>query len=213
MCQFSNHIPFTIIESIISTSIRRNRNLIVHETSINCTLVPESTFLFLEDISGQLWHLTQNGTVSKFKSQLLFVSLNELNFRLPKLRGFNSHLVRPHFHKLDQPTVPDLVSANPQSLQEISQITDVDQGSFLQGLGSLFGITIRSLPQGGKTIIAAVGNGVKHRFEGLGTFSHDLTTGVGNATGTLIHSIGHAFNDVASGTRANFFSKKNFRRY
>ena len=35
---------------------------------------------------------------------------------------------------------------------------------------------------------------------------HDLITGVGNATGTLIHSIGHAFKDVASGTRA--FSQK-----
>ena len=80
-----------------------NRKLIAHGTSINCTLAPESTFF--EDISGQLWHLTQNGTVSKFKSQLLFASLNEPNFRLPKLRGFNSHLVRPHFHKLDQPTV------------------------------------------------------------------------------------------------------------
>ena len=167
MCQFSNHISFTIIESIISTSItiRRNRKLIVHETSINCTLVPESTF-FLEDISGQLWNLTQNGTVSKFKSQLLFASLNELSFRLPKLRGFGSHLVRPHFHKLDQPTVLDLVSANHQSLQQISQITDVGQGSFLQGLGSLFGIMIRSLAQGGQTIIKAVGNGVNHGFEG-----------------------------------------------
>ena len=181
-----------------------NRKLIAHGTRINCTLVPDSTFF--EDISGQLWHLTQNGTVSKFKSRLLFASLNELNFRLPKLGGFSSHLVRPHFHKLDQPTVLDLVSANHQSLQEISQITDVGQGSFLQGLGSLFGITNRSLAQGGKTIITAVGNGVKHGFEGLGTFSHDLTTGVGNATGTIIQSTGHAFNDVASGT-GTFFQK------
>ena len=149
----------------------------------------QNPHFFLEDISGQLCNLTQSGTVSKFKSRLLFVSLNELNFRLPKLRGFNSHLVRQRFHKLDQPTVLDLVSANHQSLQEIWQITDVGQGSFLQGLGSLFGITIRSLAQGGKTIITAVGNGVKHGFEGLGTFSHDLTTGVGNATGTLIHSL------------------------
>ena len=151
----------------------------------------QNPHFFLEDISGQLWHLTQNGTVSKFKSRLLFASLNALNFRLPKLRGLNSHLVRPHFHKLDQPTVLDLVSANHQSLQEISQITDVGQGSFLQGLGSLFGITIRSLAQGGKTIITAVGNCVKHGFEDLGTFSHDLTTGVGNATGTIIQSTGH----------------------
>ena len=59
-------------------------------------------------------------------------------------------------------TVLDLVSANHQSLQEISQIAGVGQGSFLQGLGSLFGITIRSLAQGGKTIINAVGNGVKN---------------------------------------------------
>ena len=80
-----------------------NRKLIAHGARINCTLLPESTFF--EDISGHLWHLTQNGTVSEFKPQLLFVSLNDLNFRLPKLRGFNSHLVRPHFHKLDQPTV------------------------------------------------------------------------------------------------------------
>ena len=181
-----------------------NRKLIPHGTRINCTLVLDSTFF--EDISGQLWHLTQNGTVSKFKSRLLFASLNELNFRLPKLRGFSSHLVRPHFHKLDQPTVLDLISANHQSLQEISQITDVGQGSFLQGLGSLFGITNRSLAQGGKTIITTVGNGVKHGFEGLGTFSHDLTTGVGNATGTIIQSTGHAFNDVASGT-GTFFQK------
>ena len=57
---------------------------------------------------GQLRHFTQNGTVSKFKSQLLFASLNKLNFRLPTLRGFNSHLVRSHFYKLDQSTVLDL---------------------------------------------------------------------------------------------------------
>ena len=137
---------------------------------------------------------------------MLFASLTELNFRLPKLRGFNSHLVRAHFHKLDQPAVSDLVSANHQSLQEISQITDIGQASFLQGLGSLFGITIPSLAQGGKTILKAVGNGVKHGFEGLGTFSHDFTTAVGNATGTIIHSTGHAFKDVASGT-GTFFQK------
>ena len=118
----------------------------------------------------------------------------------------HSHLVRPHFHKLDQPTVLDLVSVNHQSLQEISQITDLGQGSFLQGLGSLFGIKIRSLAQGGKTIIKVVGNGVKHGFEGLGTFSHDFTTGVGNVTGTIIQSTGHAFKDVASGTGT--FSQK-----
>ena len=91
-----------------------NRRLIAHGTRINCTLFPES--IFLEDISGQLWHLTQNGTVSKFKSQLLFASSNELNFQLPKLSGFNFHLVRPHFHKLAQPTVLDLVTANHQLL-------------------------------------------------------------------------------------------------
>ena len=155
--------------------------------------VPGSGVHIFEDISGQLWHLTQNGTViiSKFKSQLLFASLTELNFRLPKLRGFNSHLLRPHIYKLDQPTVLDLVSANHQSLQEISQLTDVGQGSFLQGLGPLFGITIRSLAQGEKTILKAVRNFVKHGFEGLGTFSHDFTTAVGNATGTIIQSTGY----------------------
>ena len=126
------------------------------------------------DIFGQLWHLTRNGTVSKFKRQLLFASLNELSFRLPKLRGFGSHLVSPHIHKLDQPTVLDLVSVNHQSLQEISQITDVGQGSFLQGLGSLFGIMIRSLAQGGKTVIKAVRNGVKHGFEGKAHFAMTL---------------------------------------
>ena len=62
------------------------------------------------------------------------------------------------------------------------------------------------MAQGGKTIITAVGNGVKHGFEGLGTFSHDLTTGVGNATGTIIQSTGHTFNDIASGT-GTFFQK------
>ena len=179
-----------------------NRKLIAHGTRINCTLFPEC--IFFEDISGQVWHLTQNGTVSKFKLQLLFASLNELNFWLPKFSDFNSHLVRPHFHKLAQPTVLDLISANHQSLQEISQITDVGQGGFLQGLGSLFGITIQSLAQGGKTIIKDVENGVKHGFEGLGTFSHDLTTGIGNATGTIIQSTGHAFKDVASGTGTFF---------
>ena len=126
----------------------------------------QNPHFFLEDISGQLWNLTQNGTVSKFKSQLLFASLNKLSFRLPKLRGFGSHLVRPHFHKLDQPMVLDLISANDQSLQDISQITDIGQGSFLQGLGSLFGIMIRSLAQGGQAIIKAIGNGVNHEFEG-----------------------------------------------
>ena len=130
----------------------------------------------------------KNGSVSKFNSKFLFASFNQLNFRLPELRGLNSYLVRPHLHKLDQPTVLDLASANHQALQEISQITDVGQGSFLQGLGSLFGITIRSLAQGGKTIIKAAGNGVKYGFEGLGTFSHDFTTGVGNATGIIIQS-------------------------
>ena len=60
------------------------------------------------------------------------------------------------------------------------------------------------MAQGGKTIITAVGNGVKHGFEGLGTFSRDLTTGVGNATGTIIQSTGQAFNDVASGTGTFF---------
>ena len=75
-----------------------NRKLIAHGTRINCTLLPESTFF--KDISSQLWHLTQNGTVSTFKSQLLFTSLTKLNFRLPKFRGFNPHLVRPHFINL-----------------------------------------------------------------------------------------------------------------
>ena len=37
-------------------------------------------------------------------------------------------------------------------------------------------------------------------------FSHDFTTGVGNATGTIIQSTGHAFKDVASGT-GTFFQK------
>ena len=151
--------------------------------------------------------MTQSGTVSKFKSRLLFVSLNKLNFRLPKLRGFNSHLVRQPFHKLDQPTVLDLVSANHQSSQEIWQITDVGQGSFLQGLGSLFGITIRSLAQGGKTIITAVGNSVKHGFEGLGTFSHDLTTGIGNTTGTLIHSLSDMHSTMSLLVPGQIFSK------
>ena len=154
----------------------------------------------------------KNGTVSKFKSQLLFASLTELNFRPPKLHGFNSPLVRPHFHKLDQPTIPDLVSANHQSLQEISQITDVGQCSFLQGLGSLFGITIRSSAQGGKTFIKAVGNGLKHCFEGIGTFSHDLTTGVGNTTGTIIQSTRHAFKKKRSFWYWDIFPK-NFRQY
>ena len=125
---------------------------------------------------------------------------------------FNSHLVRPRFHKLDQPTVQDLVSANHQLLQEISQITDVGQGSFLQGLGSLFGITIRSSAQGGKTIIKAVGNGVKHGFDGPGTFSPHFTTGVGNETGTIIQSTRHAFRDVPL-VLGHFFKKNSFRRY
>ena len=78
-----------------------------------------------ENIFGQLWHLTnKNGTVTKFKSKLLFASLNQLNFLLPTRHGFDSFFVRPHFQKLDQPTVLDLVSANHQSLEKISQITD-----------------------------------------------------------------------------------------
>ena len=62
------------------------------------------------------------------------------------------------------------------------------------------------MAQGGRTIIKDVENGVKHGFEGLGTFSHDLTTGIGNATGTIIQSTGHAFKGVVSGT-GTFFQK------
>ena len=43
---------------------------------------------------------------------------------------------------------------------------------------------------------------IQDEFEGLGTFSH----GVGNATGTIIQSTGHAFKDEASGT-GTFFQK------
>ena len=105
---------------------------------------------------------------------------------------------------MDQPNLLDLVSANQQSLQEISQISESGQGSFLQSLGSLFGFTIHSLAKGGSTIIKAVGNGVKHGFEGFGTFTKDLMVSVGNATGTVLQSTGHAFKDVASGSGSFF---------
>ena len=131
---------------------------------------------------------------------MLFEQFLSPHFRLPKLRGFNSRLVRRNYHRLDQTTLLDLVSTNHQSLQEISQISESGQGSFLQGLGSLFGFTIHPLAKGGSTITKAVGNGVKHGFEGFGTFSKDLTVSVGNATGTVLQSTGHVFKDVASGS-------------
>ena len=102
---------------------------------------------------------------------------------------------------MDQPTLLDLVSAIQQSLQEISQISESGQGGFLQSLGSLFGFTIHSLAKGGSTIIKAVGNGVKHGFKGFGPFTKDLTVSIGNATGTVLQSTGHAFKDVASDSR------------
>ena len=72
-----------------------------------------------ENIFGQLWHLTnKNGTASKFKSKLLFASLNQHNFLLPTRHGFNSYFVRQHFQKVDRPTVLDLVSANHRLLEK-----------------------------------------------------------------------------------------------
>ena len=60
------------------------------------------------------------------------------------------------------------------------------------------------MAKGGSTIIKAVGNGVKHGFEGLGTFTKDLTVSVANATGTVLQSTGHVFKDVASGSGSFF---------
>ena len=57
------------------------------------------------------------------------------------------------------------VSDNHVSLQEIYQISNTGHGSFLNGLGKLFGITINSLAKGGTKIITAVGRGLKQGFQ------------------------------------------------
>ena len=87
-----------------------NRRLIAHGTQINCSMVPESPFF--EDATGQIYHLVKNGTFTPFRSKLLFQQFLSAHFRLPKLSGFNSRLVRRNYHRLDQPTLLDLVSAN-----------------------------------------------------------------------------------------------------
>ena len=127
-----------------------------------------------------------------------------LNFKFPKLRGLNSHLVRPDYHTIDRTTLLDIVSHNHQSSQEIASISQVGQGSFLSGLGTLFGITIQSIAKGGGTLINDLVHGLQHTFEGLGTFTHAVTTGIRNSTGTILHSAGHALHDTATETGSFF---------
>ena len=105
---------------------------------------------------------------------------------------------------MDRSSLLDLVSANHQSLQEIYQIYDVGHNNFFRGLGTLFGITIKSLANGGSKIINAVGHGVKQGLQGFGSFNHAVITSIGNATGTAFRSTGSAVKDITTGTGSFF---------
>ena len=179
-----------------------NRRIQPHGTVLTCSARPNSTFL--TDVNGQFWHLSANGTSQLFPLKQLFSHVKSLDFALIKLRGLNSHFVRPKHHQLDRSSLLDLVSANHVSLQEIYQISDTGHGSFLNGLGKLFGITINSLAKGGTEIITAVGHGLKQGFQVLGSFTHDAVTAAGNATGTVLESTGHAIKDTTTGMGSFF---------
>ena len=109
-----------------------------------------------------------NGTVILFSSETLFPKFKTPHFSLSKILGINSHLIRNRIHQLDRSSLLDLVSANHQSLEEIYQIYDVGHNNFLRGLGTLFGITIKSLANGGFKIIHAVGHRVNPILPGGG---------------------------------------------
>ena len=105
---------------------------------------------------------------------------------------------------MDRSSLLDLVSANHQSLQEIYQIYDIGHNNFFRGLGTLFGITIKSLANGGSKIINAVGHRVKQGLQGFGCFNHALITSIGNATGTVFWSTGSTVKDITTGTGSFF---------
>ena len=113
-------------------------------------------------------------------------------------------MIRNRTHQLDRSSLLDLVSANHQSLQEIYQIYDAGHNNFFRGLGTLFGITIKSLANGGSKIINAVGHGVKQGLQGFGSFNHAVITSIGNATGTVFRSTGSAVKDITTGTGSFF---------
>ena len=145
-----------------------------------------------------------NGTLIPFSSKPLFPKFKTPHFSLSKIRGINSHLIRNRTHQLDRSSLLDFVSANHQSLQEIYQIYDAGHNNFFRGLGTLFGITIKSLANGGSKIINAVGHGVKQGLQGFGSFNHAVITSIGNATGTVFRSTGSAVKDITTGTGSFF---------
>ena len=150
-------IPVQLLPSKTVKFLQFNqRKLISQGTRIFCDTRPN--FIFFEDQNSILWHLSHNGNLSIFDSTPLFTPMHFLDFKFPNLRGLNSHLVRPHCHTIDRTTLLDIVSHNHQFFQEIASISQVGQGSFLSGLGTLFGITIQSIAKGGGPLINDLGH-------------------------------------------------------
>ena len=191
------HFPVTIYSNLSTFFLKiPDRQITPHSPQIKCPHRPNLTII--EDISGHLWSISASGhyTLESSPSTLKPHPL----YKIPKIRGFNSKLIRSKPIQMDHMSVLQVVTTSHATLTQLNHLSSEEgDGDILQGLGSIFGKAISAMSKGGLAIIKAVGHGAKEGSEGLGEFSEKVAHGMAESTGSLISSGGHAIHEAETG--------------
>ena len=172
-----------------------DRNILPSSRIINCTKRPLHTFVV--DTLDDLWHINNEGTVTKMSEHIHQVKFPHL---ITPPRGFNNKLTRYKPPEMDHISLLRLISETEDSLNELASFQqDSSSGGFLGGLGMALGSALEAAGQAGNTIIQSIGSAIKTSFQGFGEADKQIIDSLGNSASKVIKSTGTAVKDAATG--------------